>query len=143
MNVNMERENLKPKYEAFLKTAKGQEWKREWIARTGLEEDGDFEIISMISIRNCFGNTGWFIGKERTDLCNRRHGMPILDGSAWKISQNRKKWTRNDYMVICGDFGLLWDKEESKREKWWLDWLAEKSYTTLVVDGNHGRFHAP
>ena len=42
MNVNMERENLKPKYEAFLKTAKGQEWKREWIARTGLEEDGEF-----------------------------------------------------------------------------------------------------
>ena len=42
MNVNMERENLKPKYEAFLKTAKGQEWKREWIARTGLEEDGGF-----------------------------------------------------------------------------------------------------
>ena len=52
----------------------------------------------------------------------------------------QKEMTRNDYMVICGDFGLLWDKEESKREKWWLDWLAEKSYTTLVVDGNHEDF---
>lgn len=28
----------------------------------------------------------------------------------------QKEMTRNDYMVICGDFGLLWDKEESKRE---------------------------
>ena len=35
----------------------------------------------------------------------------------------QKEMTRNDYMVICGDFGLLWDKEESKREKWWLDWM--------------------
>lgn len=52
----------------------------------------------------------------------------------------QKEMTRNDYMVICGDFGLLWDKEESKRGKWWLDWLAEKSYTTLVVDGNHEDF---
>ena len=50
----------------------------------------------------------------------------------------QQEMTRNDYLVICGDFGLVWDKEESKREKWWLDWLTEKPYTTLVVDGNHG-----
>lgn len=41
-NMNMEHEKLKQKYEAFLKTPKGQEWKQEWIARTGSEEDGDF-----------------------------------------------------------------------------------------------------
>lgn len=49
--------------------------------------------------------------------------------------------TKEDYLIICGDFGGIWDIGwESKREKWWLDWLEEKSYTTLFVDGNHENF---
>lgn len=40
--MDMEHEKLKQEYEAFLKTPKGQEWKQEWIARTGSGEDGDF-----------------------------------------------------------------------------------------------------
>lgn len=53
----------------------------------------------------------------------------------------QKEMTRDDYVIICGDFGLVWDEEkESKRETWWLDWLESKSYTTLFVDGNHENF---
>ena len=49
--------------------------------------------------------------------------------------------TKEDYVIICGDFGGIWDKDkESAREKWWLDWLEEKPYTTLFVDGNHENF---
>ena len=49
--------------------------------------------------------------------------------------------TKDDYVIICGDFGGIWDiGRESSREKWWLDWLEEKSYTTLFVDGNHENF---
>lgn len=49
--------------------------------------------------------------------------------------------TKDDYMIICGDFGGVWNmNEESKREKWWLNWLENKSYTTLFVDGNHENF---
>ena len=49
--------------------------------------------------------------------------------------------TKEDYVIICGDFGGIWDiGRESSREKWWLDWLEEKSYTTLFVDGNHENF---
>ena len=50
----------------------------------------------------------------------------------------QRELTRDDYMIICGDFGGVWDwNGEGKHEKNWLNWLEEKSYTTLVVDGNH------
>ncbi len=49
--------------------------------------------------------------------------------------------TQNDYVIICGDFGGVWMKdEESEKEKWWMDWLENKSFTTLFVDGNHENF---
>lgn len=46
--------------------------------------------------------------------------------------------TKDDYLIICGDFGLVWDK--SPEEKFWLDWLNKKNYTTLFIDGNHENF---
>ena len=50
----------------------------------------------------------------------------------------QKEMTKDDYVIILGDFGLVWDYEgESKYEKYWLDWLAEKPFTTLFIDGNH------
>lgn len=49
----------------------------------------------------------------------------------------QKSLTKNDYVIICGDFGL-WD--ESKEQKYWLKWFDGKSYTTLWVDGNHENF---
>ena len=53
----------------------------------------------------------------------------------------QKQLTKEDYVIICGDFGGIWDSDkESRKEKWWLDWLNEKSYTTLFVDGNHENF---
>lgn len=53
----------------------------------------------------------------------------------------QKEMTKEDYVIICGDFGGVWDKEkESKEETFLLDWLDCKPYTTLVVDGNHENF---
>ena len=49
--------------------------------------------------------------------------------------------TKNDYVIICGDFGGVWTfEEESEREKNFLDWLNNKNFTTLFVDGNHENF---
>lgn len=45
--------------------------------------------------------------------------------------------TKEDYLIICGDFGLIWDGVENSRERYWLDWLDAKPWTTLFVDGNH------
>ena len=53
----------------------------------------------------------------------------------------QKEMTKDDYVIICGDLGGVWMKdEESEKEKWWLDWLERKSFTTLFVDGNHENF---
>ena len=49
--------------------------------------------------------------------------------------------TKDDYVIICGDFGGVWTFEnESEQEKYWLDWLNKKNFTTLFVDGNHENF---
>ncbi len=49
--------------------------------------------------------------------------------------------TKNDYVIICGDFGGIWNFEkESSREKELLEWLNNKNFTTLFVDGNHENF---
>ena len=48
--------------------------------------------------------------------------------------------TRDDYLIILGDFGLLWSDPPSEKEISRLDWLEECPWTTLVVDGNHENF---
>lgn len=45
--------------------------------------------------------------------------------------------TRDDFVIVCGDFGLWHD---NKTERWWLKWLEEKNFTILFVDGNHENF---
>lgn len=52
----------------------------------------------------------------------------------------QKEMTRDDTVIVCGDFGGVWDKAMSKRENWWLDWLESKPFTLVFVDGNHENF---
>ncbi len=57
------------------------------------------------------------------------------------IFPEQEEMTKEDYVIICGDFGGVWNKDkESARETWWMDWLEEKPFTTLFVDGNHENF---
>lgn len=55
------------------------------------------------------------------------------------IFPEQKEMTRNDFVIILGDFGGIWCN--SKEEKYWLDWLNDKPFTTLFVDGNHECFN--
>lgn len=52
----------------------------------------------------------------------------------------QREMTKDDYVIICGDFGGVWSKEEDKNERYWLDWLENRPFTTLFVDGNHENF---
>ena len=67
------------------------------------------------------------------------HGNPsrLSTGSFYEqkdFSDNKDE----NVVIILGDFGLVWNiNEESKQEKYWLDWLENKSFTTVFVDGNH------
>ena len=55
-----------------------------------------------------------------------------------KRFSHQKEMTKNDYVIICGDFGGVWDG--SNEEKYWVKWLKSKKFTTLFVDGNHENF---
>lgn len=49
--------------------------------------------------------------------------------------------TKDDYVIICGDFGGIWNYiTESIHEKQLLDLLDSKNFTTLFVDGNHENY---
>lgn len=53
----------------------------------------------------------------------------------------QKEMTKEDTVIICGDFGGIWNKDgESKEEAYWLNWLEDKPFTTVFVDGNHENF---
>lgn len=49
---------------------------------------------------------------------------------------------KDDYMIIVGDLGLVWDPPQdtgyyAQRNENTLDWLDAKPWTTLFIDGNH------
>ena len=56
------------------------------------------------------------------------------------IFPEQHEMTKDDYVIICGDFGGVWRKEENKTETMVLDWLECRPFTTLFADGNHENF---
>ena len=53
----------------------------------------------------------------------------------------QKEMTKDDIVIVCGDFGAIWDSDGMSRfESYWLNWLDEKPFTTVFVDGNHENF---
>lgn len=49
----------------------------------------------------------------------------------------QKEMTRDDIVIVCGDFGIWHD---NATERWWLKWLEKKSFTICFCDGNHENF---
>lgn len=49
----------------------------------------------------------------------------------------QKEMTRDDVVIVCGDFGI-WNG--GSEEEWWLKWLSRKKFTIAFVDGNHENF---
>lgn len=43
--------------------------------------------------------------------------------------------TKEDFVIVCGDFGAVWDG--AKSDKYLQKWYNEKPWTTLFIDGNH------
>ena len=51
-----------------------------------------------------------------------------------------KNLTKEDYVIILGDCGLIWSQKEDKNEIYWKNWLENKPWTTLFIAGNHCNF---
>ena len=52
----------------------------------------------------------------------------------------QERMTRDDYVIICGDFGGVWFGDERDDED--LDKLAKLPFTIVFVSGNHENFDA-
>ena len=67
-----------------------------------------------------------------------------IHGEYWRCDDSyfpeQDEMTKNDYLIICGDFGGIWDPAEGISEKELFDWLENRPFTTLFIDGNHENF---
>jgi hypothetical protein len=61
------------------------------------------------------------------------HGTISLDTRIEWLSKH--SLTKNDYFIICGDTGFMWDLSYASIKL--LDWFTSQRFTTLFVDGNH------
>lgn len=65
-------------------------------------------------------------------------GFDIHKLSSKELRSAGLRIKKDDYVIVCGDFGLVWDNKPE--ERYWRKWLDEKPWTTLFVDGNHENF---
>ncbi len=73
-------------------------------------------------------------------VCGDIHGsndISKLNVQNWPAQKNMNE---SDILIILGDFGLFWDADQSKDEKYWLEWLLNKPCQIAFVDGNHENF---
>ncbi len=49
-----------------------------------------------------------------------------------------RKLKKSDFLIVCGDFGFVWDGSEQEQKK--IKWIARRRYTTLFIDGVHENF---
>lgn len=63
-------------------------------------------------------------------------------GDWWKLHDealgSQNKLTKEDFVIVCGDFGIWHDTEGHESES--LNRLAKQPFTILFVDGNHENF---
>lgn len=48
--------------------------------------------------------------------------------------------TRDDFVIVLGDFGVIWNPHGDRREREILQELRKKPFTLLFIDGNHECF---
>lgn len=75
---------------------------------------------------------------SRIFITGDTHGEVDMSKLNSKKFPQGKNLTRDDYVIICGDFGGIWDG--SNTDKYVLNWYNKKPWTTLFVDGNHENF---
>ncbi len=59
---------------------------------------------------------------------------------SWFKNPKLKKLGEKDILIVCGDFGFLWDPK-SEAEKKNLEILKSKKYTICFLDGAHENFN--
>lgn len=76
---------------------------------------------------------------SRIIITGDTHGSVEMNRLSFKNFPEGHSLTKNDYVIITGDFGAIWDG--TKTDEYWLDFLEDKPFTTLFCDGNHENFN--
>ena len=76
---------------------------------------------------------------SRIFLTGDTHGSLEIKKLSFKNFPLGRDLTKEDYVIICGDFGCVWDG--SNCDEYWLNWLEDRPFQTLFVDGNHENFN--
>lgn len=73
-----------------------------------------------------------------TLMCSGDVHGDITGRFSYKRHPELRSLTVEDYVIVAGDFGAIWDwTGKSKEDKYYLDFLNSKPWTTIVVLGNH------
>ena len=67
----------------------------------------------------------------------RVHAVPAASELPSLLRWEDKYLSPESFVLVLGDFGI-WDN--SRREKYNLDWLEDRPWTTLFLDGNHENY---
>jgi len=68
------------------------------------------------------------------------HGVNDVHKFNSRAFTEGKDLDKQDYVIIAGDFGFIWEREPDRTEEHWMNWLSNKPWTTLVVPGNHENY---
>ena len=71
-------------------------------------------------------------------------GVDMIKLSSKKLKRSNISLTESNHLIITGDFGFPFtpdDLKEYEKKKgeysFWINWLKERPYKVLFVDGNH------
>lgn len=67
-------------------------------------------------------------------------GFATRHYAEYKKELNNSKKDDN-FVIVCGDFGFIWQQKEDATENNDLEILNNKPWTTLFVDGNHENYN--
>ena len=77
---------------------------------------------------------------NRIFLTGDTHGEIDIKKLTSKCFPEGNQLDKNDYVIILGDFGFIWNNVPDKQEAYWMKWFMDKPWTTLFIDGNHSNF---
>ena len=73
---------------------------------------------------------------NRIVIVGDTHGIKDA-GKIKRLQESDKKLDYGDYIIICGDVGIVWSKETLKES---IEFYENFGTNILFVDGNHENF---
>ncbi|QKF64849.1 metallophosphoesterase family protein [Campylobacter corcagiensis] len=74
-------------------------------------------------------------------LCGDTHGSYEIDKILNEEFLNSYPFSRDDVLIVLGDFGVFWLDEPDKEERYFLDKFNSLPFTLCFIDGNHENFN--